>query len=73
MTLFIDSYIESEFEGWDDDKIFKLDNGTKWKLASYRYSYKYAYRPKAKIWSNGGSYYLEVDGMNEKVEVNQLY
>ena len=73
MTLFIDSYIENEFEGWDNDKIFKLDNGTKWELASYKYAYNYAYRPRAKIWRNGGTYYLEVEGMNEKVHVNQLY
>jgi hypothetical protein len=72
MELYIDSNIEDEFEGWDDDKTFKLDNGTEWKLSSDKYSYQYSYRPKAKIWRDAGRYYLEVDGMNEKVQVDEI-
>ena len=72
MELYIESNIEDEFQGWDDDKTFKLDNGTEWELVNYTYSYMYAYRPKAKIWIDAGRYYLEVEGMSDKVQVNQI-
>jgi len=69
MILKYDSYIVDDFEGWDGDAVYELDNGTKWRLAHYKYEYHYIYRPKAKIWQSGTKYFLEVEGMDEKVEV----
>jgi hypothetical protein len=51
--------IKGEFNGWDGDAIFELDNGTRWQQKKYKYKYKY--RPMAKIWKDGGRYYIEVD------------
>lgn len=67
-----DSYISDEFEGWDGDSVYELDDGSKWELASYTYSYSYSYRPKAIIWRDGGRYYLEVANMSGKKEVRQV-
>ncbi len=64
-----DTYISDEFEGWDGDTVYGLDDGTRWKLAIYQYKYVYKYRPKATLWRDGGWYYLEVDGMGKPVHV----
>ena len=72
MQKIIDSNIVGEFEGWNGDSIYQLDNGTLWKLTVYQYNYAYSYRPKAVIYSDQGSYFLEVEGMGEAVQVNQV-
>jgi len=71
MRLVYDSHISGEFEGWDGDKVYLLDNGSRWEMTSYRYSYRYSYRPRAQIWDDGGQFLLEVDGMSEKVRVRR--
>lgn len=73
MQLYMESRIVDEFEGWDGDAVYELDNGSKWELASYTYSYRYKYRPKAKIWRDGSKYLLEVDGMSGKKAVRRIY
>lgn len=72
MKLICESKIYDEFSGWDDEQIFELSNGTKWKQNKYKYKYKYKYRPNAKIWKDGNKYYIEVDCMNEMVEVIKI-
>jgi hypothetical protein len=70
MQKYRSTYISDEFEGWDGDTVYELDDGTKWKLATYQYKYVYKYRPKATLWRDGGRYYLEVDGMGKPVHVH---
>src|SRR5665648_304740 len=41
----IESHIQGEFNGWDGETIFKLDNGEVWQQASYAYMYSYKYHP----------------------------
>lgn len=60
-----------EFEGFNEDQLFKMSNGTYWIQAHYRYWYHYAYRPNVAIFEENGKYYLEV--ANEKIEVRQLF
>lgn len=72
MQKYKSSYIEDEFEGWDGDTIYKLDDGSHWELTEYTYSYSYSYRPKATIWQDGSRYYLEVAGMLGKKEVRSV-
>lgn len=67
-----DSHILDEFEGWNGDSIYQLDDGTLWKLAVYQYSYSYSYRPKASVYSHQGSYFLEVEGMGKAVQVTKV-
>ncbi len=72
MELRYDSRISGEFNGWDGDAVFELDNGTTWQQALYKYKYRYKYRPRAKVWRDGGRYFLEVEGMDERIEVRQI-
>ena len=72
MDLVADSYIEGEFEGWNGEKTYELANGQRWEMVRYQYLYKYIYKPKAKIWRDGG-YYLEVEGMPGSVEVRPVH
>jgi len=68
-----ESHISDEFEGWDGDTIYELDDGSKWELVNYTYSYSYSYRPKAIIWLDGSRYYLEVSSISGKQEVRKTY
>lgn len=72
MQKYKESYINDEFEGWDGDTVYELDDGSKWELASYTYSYSYSYRPRATVWRDGSRYYLEVASMSDKKEVRQV-
>lgn len=68
----IHSYIDDDFEGWDGETIFKLDNGQIWQQSSYAYTYHYAYRPEVMIFNDGVAWRMKVDGVDEMVEVTRL-
>jgi len=72
MQKYKDSYISGDFEGWDGDSIYELEDGSRWELVSYKYSYSYSYRPKATVWRDGGRYYLQVANMSDKQEVREV-
>lgn len=72
MQLVTESRIAGEFSGWDGDTVFALDNGMKWQQARYAYRYHYAYRPRARVFRDGGRILLEVEGMNDVIEVRRL-
>ena len=51
----VESTIAGDFNGWDGETIFKLDNGQIWQQAEYDYTYSYSYRPDVTIYQvNGG-------------------
>ena len=52
--------IDSDFEGFDDNAIFKMDNGSYWIQDQYKYWYHYAYRPEATITEEDGRKILTV-------------
>ena len=64
-------YIDSDFEGFDDEVLFKMDNGTYWLQSQYYYWYHYEYRPEALITEEKGQYILTVAG--ESIPVIQIY
>lgn len=72
MREYMSSQIRGDFEGWDGDVVYELDNGSRWKLTNYTYSYSYKYRPRATIWDDGSGYYLEVDGMSDMKQVRRV-
>lgn len=72
MTLYKEKRIEDEFNGWDEDAIFELTDGSRWQQKRYKHKYKYKYRPRVKIWRDGSKYYIEVECMDEKIEVIKL-
>ncbi len=72
MQKYLESCITDEFEGWDGDTVYELDDGSEWELVSYTYSYSYSYRPKAIVWQDGGKFFLEVKNMKDKQEVRKV-
>lgn len=57
-----DGRIDGEFEGFDDEVIFKMANGTYWIQDQYKYWYHYAYNPQATITEENGRFMLSVAG-----------
>ena len=71
-TGIIESYIIDDFEGWDGDTKFVLDNGQVWQQESYSYIYHYSYRPSVKIIPTDQGYLMKVEGVEETIYVTQL-
>ena len=61
--------IEDDFEGFDDEMVFQLTDGSFYYQKNYKYSYHYSYRPNVKFYQNGFTTIMVVDGMNDYVEV----
>jgi len=63
--------IDGDFEGFDDEVLFKLMDGTYWIQDQYLYWYHYAYCPRVNILRANGRFYLQVEGQNQIVPVRQ--
>lgn len=72
-SQFIESRIDGEFNGWEGETIFKLQNGQVWQQVRYAYRYVYKYSPKVMIFPVGGGYELQVEGMTERIQVRRLH
>jgi len=70
-TLVKDGQIEDDFEGFDDEAIFELTDGTFYYQSAYKYHYFYGYRPSVRIYSHGMSQIIVPDGMDDYVEIQQ--
>ena len=68
----IESRISGDFEGFDEDNVYKLENGQIWIQTEYRYHYHYSYMPKVIIFESNGRCYMKVEGVDGAVEVEQL-
>lgn len=66
-----DGVIVSDFDGFDGSSRFEFDSGRAWKQAEYKYSYHYAYRPRAIVLDGINGVVLQVEGMNEVVRVRR--
>ena len=71
-TLIKTSQIDGDFEGFDDEVLFKLMDGTYWIQDQYKYWYHYAYSPKVNLLKAAGRFFLQVDGQSETVPVRQI-
>lgn len=65
--------IKGAFKGWTGRGVYELTDGSLWQQVHYSYHYHYAYRPHARVVNVGGTLYLEVDGMSERIEVRRTY
>jgi len=63
--------LENDFEGFDDEMIFELTDGSVYYQSSYKYNYSYSYRPNVKIYSNGYSKIIVVDGLDDYAEITE--
>jgi len=52
--------IVSDFNGFNENSVFKMSNGRYWVQTKYRYWYHYAYRPDAVITEDNGNCILTV-------------
>jgi len=69
----IETHIAGEFNGWDDENIYKMDNGQIWQQSNYHYHYHYAYHPEVLIYKSAAGCHIRVDGDDDKgVDVIQL-
>ncbi|MDP0492513.1 MAG: hypothetical protein Q7Q71_15815 [Verrucomicrobiota bacterium JB023] len=69
----IETRINGDFEGWDGDTIFQLENGQIWKQSEFDFTFHYRYRPKVLIYkSKYGGYKMKVEGVNKSIGVRQL-
>ncbi len=58
----IDTHIDGDFNGWEGETIYKMDNGTIWKQANYHYHYHYAYHPSVLIFPSGaGACHIKIE------------
>ncbi|MFI2856847.1 DUF3298 domain-containing protein [Paenibacillus sp. JSM ZJ436] len=68
----IESKIDDDFEGYDEDNLYVLSNGQIWKQVEYKYDYHYSYRPDVIIYKDGSSYYMQVEDMDDRVKVERI-
>ncbi|WP_201617293.1 hypothetical protein [Psychrobacter immobilis] len=61
--------LEGDFEGFDDEVLFKSIDGSYWIQEQYKYWYHYAYSPKAHILQANGRLYLRLVGQREVVPI----
>ena len=64
--------IYGSFEGFNDEVLFKLVDGTYLIQDQYKYWYHYAYSPQVNLLRSGGQLYLQVVGQTETVPVRQI-
>lgn len=62
--------LDGEFDGFDEDKLFKTINSQYWIQAKYQYWYHYKYRPEVTIFKENNRYYLSVEG--KEIEIRRL-
>jgi hypothetical protein len=72
MRLIATSTINDASYGYNEEMLFKLDNGQIWIQAEYKYNYNYSYRPEVKIYTDNINYYLQLEDMDEYVVVRKV-
>lgn len=65
--------LEGEFEGFNDDALFRMEDGTAWMQDEYRYWYYYAYCPRVSILKKGSRLFLKVNETAQVVPVRQIF
>jgi hypothetical protein len=68
----IETAIDGDFEGWDGETIWKMENGQIWQQASYAYHYHYSSDPKVLIYRADGGWKMKVEDDDESVAVKRL-
>lgn len=70
-TVVTESRIKGVFKGWAGRGIHELMNGQRWEQASSEHRYRYLFSPSARVIAERGSYWLEVEGMDDRVQVRR--
>jgi hypothetical protein len=72
-TPAVESTIKGDFEGWDGETIFQLDNGQIWQQAEYDYMYSYQYRPDVTIYQTSSGCQMKVEDEEETIVVKRIH
>lgn len=70
--LFVESTIEGVFCGWRQEGYFRLANGEIWEQISKEYKYSNIVKPRVRIYRGKVLYFLEVQGMDGRVQVRKV-
>lgn len=68
----IESSISGDFNGWEGETIFKLQNGQIWQQAEYDYEYDYDYSPDVTIYETTAGCRMKVEGEDETILVKRI-
>jgi hypothetical protein len=68
----VESTLAGDFNGWEGETIFKLDNGQIWEQAEYSYTYSYSYRPEITIYQVSGGCRMKVEDEDETIMVRRI-
>lgn len=68
----ISSRIDGEFNGTNDEVVFKLRNGQIWQQIGYRYRYRYRYAPLVSIDARGSTGVMTVEGFDDPIKVRRI-
>ncbi len=73
MDVIGETHIKGAFNGLGKGKVFVLATGfdKKWEQVEDRFQSRYAHQPKAKLWRDGSTHYLEIEGMGDMVEIKR--
>jgi hypothetical protein len=53
--------IDGDFNGWDDEVIYKMTNSEIWQQRNYHYHYHYTYEPRVIIYPTSTGCHIKVD------------
>jgi len=70
----VETRIDGDFNGWDDEVIYKMDDGSIWQQSNYHYHYHYSSHPSATIYpTRFGVCHIKVEGDDDEgVDVNRI-
>lgn len=73
MRILRESRLKEAFKGWDANRTYALEDGSKWKLVKNHFQYKELYKPRAKVLAEGKKLFLEIEGMEKAEQVMQIF
>lgn len=68
----VETKIDGDFTGFEDEKIFKMQNGRIWQQSSYGSRSRSLSSPKVLIYKSGSTYKMRVEGIDAEVSVTRL-
>jgi hypothetical protein len=58
----VETHIDGDFNGWEGETLYKMDDGSIWKQSTYHYHYHYTYHPSVTIYPNSyGTCHIRVE------------